>query len=157
MQVTYCLGVVGFGIFCYLLGSSERAPTALNLFNGFPPLQGSTGDQRCTHSVVCLAGPQDIPYLYCAFFLTATPLRWVYYRSKKWHYFLLVSSRRHPSGLCSLNPGSWVHGFMGSWVHGLACQDFCYYANLIFTVHLLFFPKREKLFMVCFAFAEVRD
>eukprot|EP00897_Mesotaenium_endlicherianum_P005300 jgi/Mesen1/4799/ME000243S03976 len=86
-KVTYCVGVVTFGIFCYLLGSR----------------------------------PQDIPYLYCAFFLSATPLRWIYYRSKKWHYFLL---------------------------------DFCYYANAMFTIHLLFFPKNEKFFLICFAFSE---
>ncbi|KAK1312180.1 hypothetical protein QJS10_CPA07g00331 [Acorus calamus] len=33
-------------------------------------------------------------------------------------------------------------------------MDFCYYANTIFMVMLLFFPKNEKLFMVCFSFAE---
>lgn len=86
-KVTYCIGVVAFGLFCYLLGSR----------------------------------PQDIPYVYCAFFLIAAPLRWIYYRSKKWHYFLL---------------------------------DFCYYANTIFTAHLLFFPRSAKLFIVCFAFSE---
>eukprot|EP00850_Spirogloea_muscicola_P022634 SM000304S11856 [mRNA] locus=s304:118630:122224:- [translate_table: standard] len=67
------------------------------------------------------ARPQDIPYLYCAVFAVATPLRWAYYWSKKWHYFLL---------------------------------DFCYYANVIFISQLLFFPKSEKLFLVCFSFAE---
>ncbi|GBG60918.1 hypothetical protein CBR_g16039 [Chara braunii] len=35
------------------------------------------------------ARPQDIPYMYCMFFITVIPLRWVYYRSRKWHYFLL--------------------------------------------------------------------
>ncbi|CAI5475208.1 unnamed protein product [Closterium sp. Yama58-4] len=54
-KVTYCLGVLCFGIFCFLLGSR----------------------------------PYDVPRLYAAFFLMATPLRWIYYRSKKWHYFLL--------------------------------------------------------------------
>ncbi|CAM6086487.1 unnamed protein product [Calypogeia fissa] len=54
-KVTYCLGVVSFGTFCYLLGSR----------------------------------PQDIPYLYCLFFITVAPLRWIYYRIKKWHYYLL--------------------------------------------------------------------
>ncbi|CAK9144159.1 unnamed protein product [Ilex paraguariensis] len=67
------------------------------------------------------ARPQDIPYLYCLFFFTFVPIRWIYYRYKKWHYYLL---------------------------------DFCYYANTIFLVHLLFFPRNEKLFMVCFSFAE---
>ncbi|XP_014506095.1 uncharacterized membrane protein C776.05 isoform X2 [Vigna radiata var. radiata] len=33
-------------------------------------------------------------------------------------------------------------------------KDFCYYANTIFLVDLLFYSKNEKLFMVCFAFAE---
>ncbi|KAL5141218.1 putative membrane protein [Glycine soja] len=34
-------------------------------------------------------------------------------------------------------------------------QDFCYYANTIFLVYLLFYPKNEKLFLVCFSFAEL--
>jgi hypothetical protein len=34
--------------------------------------------------------PDDIPYLYCLFFITIAPLRWIYYRIKKWHYYLLV-------------------------------------------------------------------
>jgi len=34
-------------------------------------------------------------------------------------------------------------------------QDFCYYANTIFLVYLLCYPTNEKLFMVCFSFAEV--
>uniref|UniRef100_A0A1D1YQV9 Glycerophosphocholine acyltransferase 1 n=1 Tax=Anthurium amnicola TaxID=1678845 RepID=A0A1D1YQV9_9ARAE len=67
------------------------------------------------------ARPQDIPYVYCLFYVTFVPLRWIYYRSKKWHYYLL---------------------------------DFCYYANTIFIITLLFFPKNERLFMVCFSFAE---
>ncbi|OAY85410.1 uncharacterized membrane protein C776.05 [Ananas comosus] len=67
------------------------------------------------------ARPQDIPYVYCVFYVTFVPLRWLYYKYKKWHYYLL---------------------------------DFCYYANTIFLIMLLFFPKNEKLFMVCFAFAE---
>ncbi|KAK4257841.1 hypothetical protein QN277_007376 [Acacia crassicarpa] len=86
-KVTYLLGVLGFGGFCFLLG----------------------------------ARPQDIPYVYCFFYVTFVPLRWMYYRYKKWHYYLL---------------------------------DFCYYANTIFLVDLLLYPKNEKLFMVCFAFAE---
>ncbi|CAM8979082.1 unnamed protein product [Rhodiola kirilowii] len=67
------------------------------------------------------ARPQDIPYVYCLFYVTFVPLRWIYYRFKKWHYYLL---------------------------------DFCYYANTISLVTLLFYPRNEKLFMVCFSFAE---
>lgn len=67
------------------------------------------------------ARPQDIRYVYCLFYFTFVPLRWIYYRYKKWHYYLL---------------------------------DFCYYANTIFLVMLLFYPKNEKLFMVSFSFAE---
>ncbi|KAJ4708826.1 Integral membrane protein [Melia azedarach] len=67
------------------------------------------------------ARPQDIPYVYCLFYVTFVPLRWIYYRFKKWHYYLL---------------------------------DFCYYANTIFLIDLLLYPKNEKLFMVCFSFAE---
>ncbi|KAL7167840.1 hypothetical protein ACSBR2_038312 [Camellia fascicularis] len=67
------------------------------------------------------ARPQDIPYVYCLFYFIFVPLRWIYYRFKKWHYYLL---------------------------------DFCYYANTIFLITLLFYPKNEKLFMVCFSFAE---
>jgi len=36
-------------------------------------------------------GPQDVPYVYCLFYVTFVPLRWIYYRYKKWHYYLLVS------------------------------------------------------------------
>ncbi|KAL2229131.1 uncharacterized membrane protein C776.05 isoform X1 [Sesamum indicum] len=67
------------------------------------------------------ARPQDVRYLYCLFYVIFVPLRWIYYRYKKWHYYLL---------------------------------DFCYYANTIFLIMLLCFPKNEKLFMVCFSFAE---
>ncbi|KAL6952284.1 glycerophosphocholine acyltransferase [Sarracenia purpurea var. burkii] len=67
------------------------------------------------------ARPQDIPYVYCLFYVTFVPLRWIYYRIKKWHYYLL---------------------------------DFCYYANACFLVMLLFYPRNEKLFMICFSFAE---
>nr|ACU22841.1 unknown [Glycine max] len=67
------------------------------------------------------ARPQDIPYVYCLFYVIFVPLRWIYYRFKKWHYYLL---------------------------------DFCYYANTIFLVDLLFYSSNEKLFMVCFSFAE---
>ncbi|KAL5572416.1 hypothetical protein UlMin_022013 [Ulmus minor] len=65
--------------------------------------------------------PQDIRYVYCLFYIIFVPLRWIYYRFKKWHYYLL---------------------------------DFCYYANTIFLVDLLFYPRNEKLFMICFSFAE---
>ncbi|KAK9101460.1 hypothetical protein Scep_024890 [Stephania cephalantha] len=67
------------------------------------------------------ARPQDIPYVYCLWYVTFVPLRWIYYRFKKWHYYLL---------------------------------DFCYYANTFFLVMILLYPKNEKLFMVCFSFAE---
>ncbi|GJV25345.1 uncharacterized membrane protein-like protein [Tanacetum coccineum] len=33
-------------------------------------------------------------------------------------------------------------------------KDFCYYANTIFLVMLLFYPRSQKLFMVTFSFAE---
>ncbi|KAL7258250.1 hypothetical protein ACSBR1_004382 [Camellia fascicularis] len=33
-------------------------------------------------------------------------------------------------------------------------KDFCYYANTIFLIMLLLFPRNEKLFMICFSFAE---
>ncbi|XWS72225.1 hypothetical protein CRYUN_Cryun02cG0021700 [Craigia yunnanensis] len=67
------------------------------------------------------ARPQDIPYVYYLFYVTFVPLRWIYYRFKKWHYYLL---------------------------------DFCYYANTIFLVDLLLYPRNEKFFLVCFSFAE---
>ncbi|XP_044463445.1 glycerophosphocholine acyltransferase 1 [Mangifera indica] len=67
------------------------------------------------------ARPQDIPYVYCLFYVIFVPLRWIYYRYKKWHYYLL---------------------------------DFCYYANTIFLVDLLLYPRNEKFFMACFSFAE---
>ncbi|CAL2274613.1 unnamed protein product [Prunus armeniaca] len=67
------------------------------------------------------ARPQDIRYVYCLFYVIFVPLRWIYYRFKKWHYYLL---------------------------------DFCYYANTIFLVDLLLYPRNEKFFMVCFSFAE---
>ncbi|KAH7855423.1 hypothetical protein Vadar_024663 [Vaccinium darrowii] len=86
-KVTYLCGVLGFGAFCFLLGSR----------------------------------PQDVPYVYCLFYVTFVPLRWIYYRFMKWHYYLL---------------------------------DFCYYANTFFLVMLLVFPRNEKLFMICFSFAE---
>ncbi|NP_001130177.1 hypothetical protein Zm00014a_031975 [Zea mays] len=67
------------------------------------------------------ARPQDVPYVYCLFYVIFVPLRWIYYRYKKWHYYLL---------------------------------DFCYYANTFLLVMILFYPEDEKLFMVCFSFAE---
>ncbi|XP_027338903.1 uncharacterized membrane protein C776.05-like isoform X1 [Abrus precatorius] len=67
------------------------------------------------------ARPQDVPLVYCLFYVVFVPLRWIYYRFKKWHYYLL---------------------------------DFCYYANTIFLVDLLFYSRNEKLFLVCFSFAE---
>ncbi|KAK9983539.1 hypothetical protein SO802_033064, partial [Lithocarpus litseifolius] len=33
--------------------------------------------------------PQDIPYVYCLFYVIFVPLRWIYYRIIKWHYYLL--------------------------------------------------------------------
>ncbi|KAM3349708.1 hypothetical protein ACQJBY_022541 [Aegilops geniculata] len=35
------------------------------------------------------ARPQDVPYVYCLFYVIFVPLRWIYYRYKKWHYYLL--------------------------------------------------------------------
>ncbi|CAM0881517.1 unnamed protein product [Alopecurus aequalis] len=35
------------------------------------------------------ARPQDVPYVYCLFYFIFVPLRWIYYRYKKWHYYLL--------------------------------------------------------------------
>ncbi|XP_071689239.1 glycerophosphocholine acyltransferase 1-like [Rutidosis leptorrhynchoides] len=67
------------------------------------------------------ARPQDVRYIYVLFYITFVPLRWIYYRYKKWHYYLL---------------------------------DFCYYANTIFLIMLLFFPRNQKLFMLTFSFAE---
>ncbi|KAK7817981.1 nadph-dependent pterin aldehyde reductase [Quercus suber] len=65
--------------------------------------------------------PQDFSYVYCLFYVTFVPLRWIYYQFKKWHYYLL-------------------HVY--------------YYAYIIFLVKLLLYPRNEKLFMVCFSFAE---
>ncbi|KAF7806774.1 putative membrane protein C776.05-like [Senna tora] len=47
-----------------------------------------------------------------------------------------------------LSPNNSNEGGFGS------SHDFCYYANTIFLVDLLCYPKHEKLFMVCFSFAE---
>ncbi|XP_057821939.1 glycerophosphocholine acyltransferase 1 [Cryptomeria japonica] len=54
-KVTHFCGVLGFGTFCFLLGSR----------------------------------PQDIPYLYCGLLFVMIPLRWIYYKFKKLHYYLL--------------------------------------------------------------------
>lgn len=43
------------------------------------------------NALVLFAGPQDVPYVYCLFYVIFVPLRWIYYRYKKWHYYLLVS------------------------------------------------------------------
>lgn len=40
---------------------------------------------------ISMSGPQDIPYVYCLFYVIFVPLRWIYYRFMKWHYYLLVS------------------------------------------------------------------
>ncbi|KAK1413836.1 hypothetical protein QVD17_29572 [Tagetes erecta] len=40
------------------------------------------------------ARPQDIRYVYCLIYIMFVPLRWVYYRYKKWHYYLLVRIAR---------------------------------------------------------------
>ncbi|XP_060215632.1 glycerophosphocholine acyltransferase 1-like [Lycium barbarum] len=37
------------------------------------------------------ARPQDIRYVYCLFYVTFVPLRWIYYRFKKWHYSFWTS------------------------------------------------------------------
>ncbi|KAJ0759302.1 putative glycerophosphocholine acyltransferase 1 [Helianthus annuus] len=66
------------------------------------------------------ARPQDVRYIYVLFYITFVPLRWIYYRYKKWHYYLL---------------------------------DFCYYANTIFLIMLLFYPRNQKLFMGPLAWA----
>jgi hypothetical protein len=44
------------------------------------------------NALVMFAGPQDVPYVYCLFYVIFVPLRWIYYRYKKWHYYLLVSA-----------------------------------------------------------------
>lgn len=116
LQVTYCLGVVSFGTFCYLLGSSKHhiypdmhfmcilSEMQLNIVQVFVLLGGhpfrlcnSVAGRICSKCcgmmgwLKWLAGPDAIPKLYCLFFLTVAPLRWIYYRIKKWHYYFLVS------------------------------------------------------------------
>ncbi|KAH9801976.1 glycerophosphocholine acyltransferase 1 [Citrus sinensis] len=158
-KVTHLLGVLGFGGFCFLLG----------------------------------ARPHDIHYVYCLFYIIFVPLRWIYYRFKKWHYYLLVKSseellssrwlsrmlnvglpfslflprpREEHLYLCNLKylpamftllkflPCPRKMTSEKSEMYALVCQDFCYYANTIFLVDPLMYPKNEKLFMVCFSFAE---
>jgi hypothetical protein len=41
--------------------------------------------------IFSITGPQDTRYVYCLFYFIFVPLRWIYYRYKKWHYYLLVS------------------------------------------------------------------
>ncbi|PPS17757.1 hypothetical protein GOBAR_AA02780 [Gossypium barbadense] len=52
----------------------------------------SSMDKIISVLIHLLPGPQDIPYVYCVFYVTFVPLRWIYYRFKKWHYYLLDSS-----------------------------------------------------------------
>ncbi|XP_071689355.1 LOW QUALITY PROTEIN: glycerophosphocholine acyltransferase 1-like [Rutidosis leptorrhynchoides] len=49
-------------------------------------------------------------------------------------------------------PLGWIYYGYKKWHYYLL--DFCYYANTIFLIMLLFYPNNEKLFMVCFSFAE---
>ncbi|XP_045812115.1 glycerophosphocholine acyltransferase 1-like isoform X2 [Trifolium pratense] len=98
---------------------AKHAEEYENFINKFTHLVGVLG-----YGAFCFllgARPQDIPCVYCLFYIFFVPLRWIYYKFKKWHYYLL---------------------------------DFCYYANAIFVVDLLFYPQNERLFMVCFSFAE---
>lgn len=99
------------------------------------------------------SGPQDIPLVYCLFYVIFVPLRWIYYRFKKWHYYLLVMSLA-ASFFFEVFGINKRH--LTNYLKQLCMrQDFCYYANTIFLVDLLLYPKNEKLFMVCFSFAEV--
>lgn len=78
---------------------------------------------------------------------------------------LLVQSTRVSyffSGLhCTSQPFSWAQYYSAivtnplGYNHWCNLQDFCYYANTFLLVMILFYPKDEKLFMVCFSFAEV--
>lgn len=52
------------------------------------------------HDLVHLSGPQDVRYLYCLFYVIFVPLRWIYYRYKKWHYYLLVSCNSLEQFIC---------------------------------------------------------
>ncbi|EAZ12481.1 hypothetical protein OsJ_02378 [Oryza sativa Japonica Group] len=87
------------------------------------------------------ARPQDVPYVYCLFYVIFVPLRWIYYRYKKWHYYLLFSY-------------GYYNREEALQFQAIDCLDFCYYANTFLLVMILFYPKDEKLFMVCFSFAE---
>ena len=94
VQVTHLLGVLGFGGFCFLFGASKfilieqcsgfcfsfsllrRFNASLLVFIFYHPL---------------LPGPEAVPLVYCVFYVVFVPLRWIYYRFKKWHYYLLVN------------------------------------------------------------------
>ncbi|KAL3830015.1 hypothetical protein ACJIZ3_018817 [Penstemon smallii] len=149
-KVTHLLGVLGFGGFCFILG----------------------------------ARPQDVRYLYCLFYIIFVPLRWIYYRYKKLHYYLLSITCVFEISIAELD--KWFKWWAYSELHivstiiwirmskdtpyaieekikeektlgthlFLVVQDFCYYANTIFLIMLLFCPRNEKFFMVCFSFAE---
>ncbi|EPS63258.1 hypothetical protein M569_11528, partial [Genlisea aurea] len=82
-------------------------------------VMGTLGFGSCWY--ILGSSPESVPDLYCVLLAILVPLRWIYYRYMKWHYYLL---------------------------------DFCYYANTIFLVVLRLYPGNEKLFMVCFSFAE---
>lgn len=86
VQVTHLLGVLGFGGFCYLLGASKQLQHRSIQWWRFllVPLV-------MLYALILFAGPQDVPYVYCLFYFIFVPLRWIYYRYKKWHYYLLVS------------------------------------------------------------------
>ncbi|CAJ2649928.1 unnamed protein product [Trifolium pratense] len=103
----------------HVINFAKHAEEYENFINKFTHLIGVLG-----YGAFCFllgARPQDIPCVYCLFYIFFVPLRWIYYKFKKLHYYLL---------------------------------DFCYYANAIFVVDLLFYPRNERLFMVCFSFAE---
>jgi hypothetical protein len=86
VQVTHLLGVLSFGGFCYLLGASKQLQHQTHLPDG------SACNAELLTALVLFAGPQDVPYVYCLFYVIFVPLRWIYYRYKKWHYYLLVSA-----------------------------------------------------------------
>ena len=69
------------------------------------------------YALFLFAGPQDIPYVYCLFYVIFVPLRWIYYRYKKWHYYLLVSL----TFLCSRNASSIRNVLELSSVHQIKC------------------------------------
>ncbi|KAJ1437151.1 hypothetical protein SESBI_03999 [Sesbania bispinosa] len=78
-----------------------------------------------------------------------------------WLWWVLLPLRgkttRHSfSILCSTSSLFLFAGYTIGSRNGItiSCSGFCYYANTIFLVYLLFYPRNEKLFMVCFSFAE---